>query len=324
MPCTDAPADAHYIGSGGLWNKCEWQCNEGFFKELASGRCFPCASCPVGSFRSGCHGRQQGMCKNCTQKVRHSKFVGEGGIHDACPWACSSGFYENGTGSASSCLQCALDCPAGEFRHGCGTGVNGSSPGKCVPCGSPPPGSHYTGSGGLQGTCPWICDSGFYWDVSGSCKECTASRCTVGQYLDGCGRSQKGSCEMCTNQDWFSHFVSAGMTSDGCSVECTFGWPLTPLKSIPLPPTPSPCMAVVACVVLSTLLIITACACLVICMKHRRKSMNTPKTGASPAAVMAGVEYKARQRNISRKGVSEECAPMIPARPVSEDDVHYC
>jgi hypothetical protein len=107
-----------------------------------------------------------------------------------CIWECRPNFREvNG-----ACILC-LDggCSIGEYWSDCG---------ECSTCPPPPLNAVY-----IQGTntfndstasCVLACESNFYRDIDGTCKECNQLSCTDTEYLQECTQFSDRLCRSCT------------------------------------------------------------------------------------------------------------------------------
>lgn len=201
---SDCPAltvpNAYYIETK---TPCNWKCNAGYYREL--GTATFCTVCPVGKFSQA----GVSVCSNCAA----GSYAGTTG-KQACD-SCNVGSYSS-TGQ-SACTPCAAGNYASSLGStvcsGCNAGTYMMSTGAsaCVSC---IPGK-YTASTSLSVACG-DCPAGKYAGSSGStvCADCTgytfsgtgASACSScqlctsnGQYRDGCGGANPGTCNYCSN-----------------------------------------------------------------------------------------------------------------------------
>eukprot|EP00746_Dinoflagellata_sp_MGD_P023627 gnl/MRDRNA2_/MRDRNA2_155404_c0_seq1.p1 gnl/MRDRNA2_/MRDRNA2_155404_c0~~gnl/MRDRNA2_/MRDRNA2_155404_c0_seq1.p1 ORF type:complete len:743 (-),score=83.10 gnl/MRDRNA2_/MRDRNA2_155404_c0_seq1:9-2132(-) len=164
--CTHKPEMARFVGSGTLSDTCPWVCPPNFFhRDNDVETCVSCQSldCETGHYRSGCGDAPEptpGGCLPCTHRAKNAFFTASGGMLDACPFDCKTGFWRH----FDSCRECQNICPAGEFLEGC----RGSSMGQCTACmhgsRSSPWLWRYTGSGGDKDDCPWQCLMDWPWN----------------------------------------------------------------------------------------------------------------------------------------------------------------
>lgn len=107
-----------------------------------------------------------------------------------CTWECRPDFRE----VDGACIIC-LDggCSIGEYWSDCG---------ECSTCPSLPPNTRY-----IQGpvvfndssaSCVLACESNFYRDFDGSCKECSQLSCSESEYIESCTEFSDGRCQRCT------------------------------------------------------------------------------------------------------------------------------
>eukprot|EP00746_Dinoflagellata_sp_MGD_P146574 gnl/MRDRNA2_/MRDRNA2_79029_c0_seq1.p1 gnl/MRDRNA2_/MRDRNA2_79029_c0~~gnl/MRDRNA2_/MRDRNA2_79029_c0_seq1.p1 ORF type:complete len:1033 (-),score=100.90 gnl/MRDRNA2_/MRDRNA2_79029_c0_seq1:23-3100(-) len=215
--CDNGPLHSHYTSSGGLSNNCTFACNTDFFRVkndiIGDVSCQACVTnCSIGFYRGGCGGSDPGQCVPCSIKSASSHFVGDGGLRDACPWECDADFFLpriNASGNQSIAI----------------INASGNSTVSIINA----PGNS---------TIAIINASGNYTPAivhMELCEACPAD-CPTGQYRNGCGLQDEGSCVACTNGPNNSHYTSAGGLTDTCNWECneTFhelgGYPGTPDK----------------------------------------------------------------------------------------------
>eukprot|EP00457_Paulinella_chromatophora_P001014 gb/GEZN01001016.1/.p1 GENE.gb/GEZN01001016.1/~~gb/GEZN01001016.1/.p1 ORF type:complete len:1072 (+),score=15.70 gb/GEZN01001016.1/:33-3218(+) len=229
--CSGLDLHARFITDGGFKDDCGWECEAGFILG-GNGVCFSCnyEACAVGQYLRGCGGNKTGSCMACTQKPPRSHFVSNGGLGDSCDFQCNKGFYFSE--AEGLCLQCLTDCSVGEYRSECGGNVAGS----CSGCTGLPEKAFWVGDGGLTDSCLWSCLHGWYRDDDASrCVACV--ECVAGQYRTGCGGSDPGTCQQCSNAPsnsihiksdscgWTcaSAYHKVGNFCEACSVDCGVG-----------------------------------------------------------------------------------------------------
>jgi hypothetical protein len=125
----------------------------------------PYSSCGDGKYLAGCATSNPGACTGCTNTIPYQKrYSSYGDALGECPTAF-----------------CDV-CPRGQKRVDCGTGLDKTSTGSCISCGTPPAGQAWAPNTGVTSDCPVIdkvkCDAGSYnlgaSDISeGSCTACS-------------------------------------------------------------------------------------------------------------------------------------------------------
>ena len=197
-------------GSNQYWGGC-------YSDGTDPGQCKDCDDCPTNQYKTGCGGLNAGTCQACN------------------PSSCQANHYLAGCGglSAGTCTACP-GCPINQERIGCSKTF---SQGSCQPCGSaeykdtdtnaacqPCPGCPAGQHNSACQTCSPT-ESGFFSTSTayGGQIDClmsaTATSCTTGQELSGCGGSSAGSCLNCGSEEFNS--VAGGEQCTPCSPACT-------------------------------------------------------------------------------------------------------
>eukprot|EP00808_Paulinella_micropora_P019081 g39086.t1 len=235
--CTLRVQHARFTTDGGFEDNCEWACVDDFYLSFSSSQggqeCIACnrSACAVGEYLADCGGASAGRCVSCTNKPAAARYTSNGGLSNACAFACNERFFlDAGQGT---CLQCETDCPVGQYRVGCG----GAGAGRCTPCSGLPVGAYWTNDGGLSDSCLWSCSAGS-WKEDQNCVTCAS--CPVGSWRDNCGGENPGLCKPCQNAAQNSYYTTGGSTvPNSCQWSCNIGSYADPagLDCLPCRPT---------------------------------------------------------------------------------------
>eukprot|EP00808_Paulinella_micropora_P001536 g80715.t1 len=215
--CTLSVQNARFTTDGGFEDNCEWACADNFYLSSSSQggqQCIACnrSVCAVGEYLMDCGGASAGRCVPCTNKPAAARYTSNGGLSNACAFACNERFFlDAGQGT---CVQCETDCPVGQYRVGCG----GADAGRCTPCSNLPVEAYWTSDGGLSDTCLWSCNAGS-WKADEDCVTCAS--CPVGSWRDNCGGENPGLCKPCQNAVQNSRYTTGGSTvPNSCQWVC--------------------------------------------------------------------------------------------------------
>ncbi len=198
------------------------------------------ASCEIGKFLSGCGGgTADGTCVGCSTLLsggalpQNAEWTSNGGQSSTgCTWRCTSNYALNGGGTACELKQCAsngfgavlnsvfkdgingqyptcqYECSAGYFP----VGTTSRGPERCDGCAA-----GTVAARGVSGCSD--CPAGFFSAAAaGQCTACPANTfsdttrtadkcsdctyCLSGQFKQGCGGSNSGSCSQCTQSTY--------------------------------------------------------------------------------------------------------------------------
>ena len=166
VPCTNGPGHGYYYKSSSrLPNQCDF---------------VPCGDCPMGIYRANCGGASEGACVHCTKQT-NTYFIGNGGLTDACP--------------TRLCAADEEECEIGQYRQGCGSVDNPSSPGICAKCDDHKINYFWVSNGGVS---------------SRGCKESFCQRCDAGYVRLGCAGTSQGVCAACEYESGYYFLADGG------------------------------------------------------------------------------------------------------------------
>ena len=224
MPCTVKPFEATFVSSGvpSDQNNCKWSCDPGFYQ--IEQLCTKCnfSFCPLGQYRAPCTETMDSTCEPCTNKPADAVYTVSSIplYQNNCSWTCLPGFFQN----LQTCNVCNSSlCSVGQYRGSCLQ--NTDAP--CISCSNKPVNAFYVPyeNSVNETVCKWACSSGFY-EFAGTCVQCSALVCPVGQYRSNCSSVENSVCRNCSNKPSNATYIKANSSySNGaiCVWTCDSG-----------------------------------------------------------------------------------------------------